>query len=519
MPPVQRSGIRLAELVALLSLGTDLGFGQPMEHVIRQCLLALRLADRLGFDTSERVVLYYSGLLAWVGCHTDAYEQAKWLGDERAAKAEVFYHDFGGVGPATAWMLKNLGGAGRPLAERARVGVAFLGEGRRDLAGLMVNHYLATDLMATRLGLGEDVRASLKQSYARWDGKGPLGTRGEDVLLVSRLINLADVVEVYHRSGGVAAAVAVARARSGTQFDPALVELFCDQAAGLFAELDSAQGWDTVIAAEPALERTVWDQEFDAALEAIADFTDLKSPWTLGHARNVADLAAEAARGYGLPLDEVATLRRAALMHDLGRLGVSNDVWDKRAALTHAEIERVRLHPYLSERMLAFSPTLAPLGAIAGQHHERLDGSGYPRGLSGDAITLSGRILAAADAYHAMTEMRPYRPARSPQDAASGLRAEVAARRLDGDAANAVLRAAGHQVSQRREWPAGLTAREVEVLRLMVRGLSNREIAEQLTISSKTAGNHVEHIYSKIGVSNRARASVFAMQHGLMTAF
>ena len=204
-------------------------------------------------------------------------------------------------------------------------------------------------------------------------------------------------------------------------------------------------------------------------------------------------------------------------MHDLGRLGISNAIWDKRGELTYSEMERVRMHPYLTERMLSLSPALAPLGEIAVQHHERLDGSGYPRGLSGDAISAAGRILAAADAYHAMTEMRPHRPARQPEEAATELRVEAAAGRLDGDAADAVLRAAGHRVKRRRQWPAGLTAREVEVLRLVARGLSNKEIAAELVISRKTAGSHVEHIYTKIGASNRARASLFAMKHGLMT--
>jgi HD-GYP domain-containing protein (c-di-GMP phosphodiesterase class II) len=203
-------------------------------------------------------------------------------------------------------------------------------------------------------------------------------------------------------------------------------------------------------------------------------------------------------------------------VHDLGRLGISNTIWDKRGKLTHSEMERVRLHPYLSERMLSFSPALAPLGAIAVQHHERLDGSGYPRGLTGDAISPAGRILAAADAYHAMTEMRPHRPARPPEDAATELRAEVTGGRLDGDASNAVLRTAGHRAKRRHRWPAGLTGREVEVLRLVARGLSNKEIAAELVISRKTAGSHVEHIYTKIGVSNRAGAGLFAMKHGLM---
>jgi DNA-binding CsgD family transcriptional regulator len=213
----------------------------------------------------------------------------------------------------------------------------------------------------------------------------------------------------------------------------------------------------------------------------------------------------------------VTALRRAALVHDFGRLGVSNGIWDKRGALTPAEMERVRLHPYLSERMLSFSPALAPLGAIAVQHHERLDGSGYPRGLTADALTPAGQLLGAADMYHAKTEPRPHRPALSPEDAAAALRAEVMAGRLDGKAVDAVLRAAGHRVRRRHAWPAGLTPREVEVLRLVTYGLSNREIAERLSISRKTASNHVEHVYTKIGASNRARAALFAMKHGLMT--
>ena len=510
--PSSRSKVRLAELVATISLGTDLGLGQPMEHVIRQTLIALRMSEQLGFEESERAVVYYSGLLAWVGCHTDAYEQAKWFGDDIALKADGFLVEE--TGPA--FLLSHLG-AGKPLLERARLGLALPLAARRGMLVDLENHWRAADELARRLGLGDEVRQSLKESFERWDGKGAFGAKGDEILLASRLVYLADVVAAFHRMGGVEAAVVVAKQRSGSHFDPALVNLFCDQAPVLLSDLDSPTNWDAVIAAEPVLGVVISDEEFENALEAIGDFTDLKSPWTIGHSRGVADLAARAARSYGLPANDVVTLRRAALGHDLGRLGVSNAIWDKRGKLTHSEMERVRLHPYLSERMLSFSPALAPLGAIAVQHHERLDGSGYPRGLAGDAISIAGRILAAADSYHAMTEMRPHRPARLREEAATELRAEVTAGRLDGDAANAVLRAAGHRVKRRRQWPAGLTGREVEVLRLVARGLSNKEIAAELMISRKTAGSHVEHIYTKTGVSNRARASLFAMKHGLMS--
>jgi HD-GYP domain-containing protein (c-di-GMP phosphodiesterase class II)/DNA-binding CsgD family transcriptional regulator len=509
--------VRLAELVAMISLGTDLGMGQPMEHVMRQSLIALRLAERLGLDETTRAVVYYVGLISWVGCHVDAYEQAKWFGDDMALKSDARQVDLAGTA-ARAFIVRHVG-TGRGLIERARVGVAFVGEGRRDASEMIENHWRATNEFAARLGLGEQVRESLYQTFERWDGKGvPAEARGEEILMPARLVNLADVVEVYHRTGGVEAAVAVARERSGSQFDPALVEAFCLDAPLLFSELDGLTTWPAVIAAEPTLEIVLSDEELGAALEAIADFTDLKSPWTLGHSRGVAELACAATKLYGLAEDDARLVRRAGLVHDLGRLGVSNAIWDKRGPLTAAEIERVRMHPYLTERMLASSEALAPVGAIAVQHHERLDGSGYPRGLAGDALTSAGRILAAADAYHAMTEPRPHREARTAAAAATELRSGVRQALFDGDAVDAVLRAAGHPVKRRREWPGGLTRREVEVLRLLVRGLSNKQIAEQLVISRRTAGSHVEHIYTKLGVSNRAQASLFAVKHGLMTS-
>jgi len=287
-------------------------------------------------------------------------------------------------------------------------------------------------------------------------------------------------------------------------------------ADSILSGLDSVPTWDAVIEAEPALALVLSEERLDAALLAIANFVDLKSPYTLGHARAVGDLAAEAGTMLGLAEDAARTLRRAGLVHDLGRLGVSNAIWDKRGPLGPGEWERVRIHPYLTERMLHQSEALAPLGAIAVQHRERLDGSGYPRGLSGPAISRPARILGAADAYQAMREPRPHRPERSADEAAAELRAEAKAGRLDADAAEAVLGAAGHRVSRRREGPAGLTPREVDVLRLAARGLSNKEIARRLVVSPKTVGNHIEHIYAKIDASTRAAASLFAMQYGLL---
>ncbi len=510
--------VRLAELVATISLGTDLGLGQPMEHVLRHTLVSLRMAELLELDVAERNVAYYSGLLCWVGCHTDAYEQAKWFGDDIAAKRDGFRYDQGRATHALAYGLRNVGAGHSPLT-KARLWATLPFAARQNALIDLRNHWLAADELTRRLGLGDDVRQSLKESFERWDGKGAGGVVGDEVRLTSRLVILADVVTAFYASGGLEAAVTVARQRSGTQLDPELVDLFCRHSGELMAGLDQTSNWDEVLAAEPSLSRTLSESELNDALRAMGDFADIKSPFTIGHSTSVADLAWAAAVAMDLSDDERVTVRRAAWVHDIGRLGVPNSIWDKPGPLSRSETERVRLHPYLTERMLAGTPMLARLGAIAVQHHERLDGSGYPRGLAGAAVTTSGRILASADTFAALTEPRPHRNAMSGVDAAAALRERVKAGALDADTTGAVLEAAGHRAPRRRDWPAGLTSREVEVLRLLARGLSNKQIAGELTISPKTAGSHVEHIYAKADVRNRAGVALFAMKHGLMNDY
>ena len=319
-----------------------------------------------------------------------------------------------------------------------------------------------------------------------------------------------------NRIGGVEAATRLARQRRGKQFDPQVADVLARAAREILPQPDAPSSWAAVVDSEPGLAVLLDDDRLDRALAAIASFVDLKSPYFLGHARSVAELAAEAGAGSGMGEDDVRMLRRAGLVHDWGRLGVSNAILDKRGPLGTGEWERLRLQPYITNRMLQQSDTLAPLARIVAQHRERLDGSGYPNGLAGAAISPPARILAAADAYQAMREPRPHRPALDAAEAAGELRRDAAAGRLDADAVEAVLGAAGHRVARRREGPAGLTPREVEVLRLLARGLSNKEIAARLSITPKTVGNHAEHIYAKIDAQSRAAAAFFAMQHGLL---
>ncbi len=507
--------VRLAELVAALSLGVDLGFGQPMEHVLRQCLIALRLAERCGLDDGTRATVYYTALLVNVGCHADAHEQAKWFGDDIALKAGKYDHEFRSVRGAIAAM-RLVGAGSRPL-QRVRVGLEFATTGRRQVGGMFAEHAWLARALAEQLGLSDATLAALGSAYETWDGHGwPEGRAGEQIPIASRITQLAEFVEVAHRIGGIEAARALARQRGGRQFDPGLASTLYGAAEEILDGIDMLGTWEAVIQAEPALAVRLSGEQYDHALQAIAHFVDLKSPYTLGHSLAVAELAAEAGVQLGFAAAEVEMLRRAGLVHGFGRLGVSNSIWDKRGPLGAGEWERVRLHPYLTDRMLHASEALRPLGAIAVQLRERLDGSGYPGGLAGAAISRPARILAAADGYQAMRELRPHRPARSDEGTAVELHADVRAGRLDAEAVDAVLSAAGHRVPRRREGPAGLTAREVAVLRLLAQGLSNKEIAARLVISPKTAGNHIEHIYAKIDASSRATASLFAVRYGIL---
>jgi HD-GYP domain-containing protein (c-di-GMP phosphodiesterase class II) len=512
------AGVRLSELLGVLSFGADLGMGQPMEHVLRQCLIALYLADRIGLEADDREAVFFGSLVAWVGCHVDAYEQAKWFGDEMALKGDFRRTDFHTATSGTMFMLRHFG---KGLAWHQRLGLipSFMGDGKRAAESMLENHWRASDELMAQLGLERRVRDTVEQSFERWDGRGvPKGLEAGQILVTARLVNLADVVEVFQRAGGTEAAVSVARERSGTQFDPDVVGLFASSAEALFAELDAVEPWREVLNTEPATRYWLIGEDLDDALRAMADFCDVKSPFTIGHSRAVADLVSRAAPTYGLSPADATLARRAALAHDLGKLGVPNSIWDKPNPLTPAERERARMHVYFTERMLASSTALAPLAAVAVQHHERLDGSGFPRSLTGNDMTPAGRLLAAADSYQVLTEPRPYQATKDAGQAATEVLGEVRSGRLDADATAAVLAAAGHRTAKRREWPAGLTTREVEILRLLARGQSNKQIAATLTISPKTAGTHVEHIYTKLGVTNRALASLFAAKHGLIPA-
>ncbi len=469
----------------------------------------------MGLEAETRQDLFYVVTLAWVGCVADTPVVARWFGDDIAFRRDSFGVNRAGL-PLMAYSLRRVG-VGAPLFNRLRLGATMVATGGAAIAQGFMSHCISTAQMAQRLGLGDAVAEQLTQVFTRWDGKGvPEGIGGEQIAPTVRLFHVADSVEVIYRTRGLGAAVDLARAWRGTQFAPDVVDAFSGAAGEVLKGLDDVADWDTSIVHEPRLQARLTDAELDSAVEAMADFTDLRSVSRGGHSRAVAGLSERAAELSGLPPGDVTTLRRAALVHDLGMNGLPATILEKPGPLTPTESERMRMHAYYTNRMLARPQALGKIGAIAALATERLDGSGYHRGLSGASIPAAGRILAAADAFQAMREPRPYRPALSDRAASDELRSEVRAGRLAADAVDAVLAAAGQRRGKRTTGPAGLTAREVEVLVLVARGASTKQVARVLGIAPKTAGTHIERIYSKIGASTRSTATLFAMQQGLL---
>ena len=520
---VGEGSVRRAELIAVLSLAVDVGLGVPIETGLRNCLRAVRLAEHLGLDESTVGDVFHLALVGHSGCTGDVHLHADLVGDEHefTRRAAPAVH-----GDATEMLGIVLGsvGAGQPPLRRLATLAAAVPRFKRAMTTTTRTHCEVAQLLAARLGLRPEVRAALGQFYERWDGKGlPAGTSGADLPIAVRVVHVAEDAGLWLAFGDPGVRVGdVLRPRAGRAFDPAVVDAFCaheDELAGGgpgAAEGSSvASVWSAVMDAEPGPQADLVGPDVDVAFEALASFADLKSFSTVGHSQGVADLAERAGRGAGLGGEELTSLRRAALVHDLGRAAVSVHVWDKPAPLSVDEWERVRLHAYHGERVMARSPLLARLAEVAYRHHERLDGSGYHRGCRAPELSTAARLLAAADAYHAMGEDRPHRPAHSPERAAELLAQEAREGRLDPEAVAAVLEAAGRP-RPRVERPCGLTDREVDVLRLVARGLATKQVARLLGISVKTADRHIQNGYAKIGVSTRAAAAVFAMQQGLL---
>jgi HD-GYP domain-containing protein (c-di-GMP phosphodiesterase class II) len=508
--------LRAAELIGALSLATDFGVGEPLEHGLRTTVIGVRLAESLGLEEEDRRAVYYVALLRYAGCTAESHLDAALFGDEIAVRAAMAPALFGSRAELFLAIARTMH-AGEPARWRAMAVARALAQLRKTFRKGAAGHCEVTQAHALRLGLGTEIQAALGDVFERWDGDGwPAGRRGEQVPLPVRLMQVAEDADLQQGLGGLERAVSVMRKRAGAAFDPAVADAFCRAAPELLDGLDGAALWERAMAAEPGEPAMLEGEQVDEGLRVFGDFADLTIPYTLGHSAAVAELAAAAGERAGLDTEACGALRRAGLVHNVGRVALTASIWNKPGPLSRDEQEKVRLYPYYTERVLQHPELLRSLGEIASRQQERLDGSGYPRGAAASDLSPSARILGAAKAYQAMVEPRPHRPAHERTRAAELLRDEVRAGRLDAAAVAAVLEAAGQEAGRLSPpRPAGLTDREAEVLALLARGLMTKQIGQQLAISPKTADQHIQNVYAKIGVSTRAAAALFATQHGL----
>ncbi len=505
--------MRLAELIGTLSMAADAAAGMPDHHALRGAVVAVRLAQLLKVDDGTVRDAYYLSLLAMSGCSAESHTAAAALGDEVTFGVETYGLDWGSASEMLPAVLRRARRGRGPVG-----GIVSMARAMKNLPGMAEvgrAHCEVAIHLAERFGFDERFRGALFQIFERWDGSGrPTGVKGEAIALGTRIARVALDANIGHRLGGVAGAVALTRKHAKRGLDPRLVERFARAAADVCAPLEAPSPWSAAMEAEPGPHRSVDGEAIDEGLRAIASFADLKSRFTRGHSTGVAALAGAAARKLGLGASLEEAVGRAGLVHDVGRVAITAAIWDKAEPLTDTERERIRLHSYVGERVLSRATSLAQVAEIATVAHERLDGSGYHRRLPAAACTPAARVLAAADVYQALREHRPHRAALGPDQAASELSAMMRNGSLCPDAVAAVLAAAGHAVRSPVR-PSGLTDREVEVLRLVARGLTNKEIASALNISVKTAGHHVQHVLEKLQVTTRAAATMIAMKTGL----
>jgi HD-GYP domain-containing protein (c-di-GMP phosphodiesterase class II) len=508
------AALRLLDLLAGLSRLSDLGYGARPGESLRAAASSAMVARSLGLGDDDRAACLYTALLLHVGCTGYAHETSRLSGDEHVWNQAAERTDLASPRAVLRTFLPALV-RGRPMPEQLRLAAVTAMRGPRFGRAFATASCEVGREVARRVGLPPEVQHGVHRSHEWWNGRGaPDGMRGEAIPIAARVAQAMATAVTFDTVGGPDVAAQALRQRAGGMLDPGIAGHVAGRLPALLAELDAADPRSLLLDAEPAPVATVAEPELVTVAAAFGDVADLKSPYLHGHSSGVAELARRAGEELGLGRRETDAVHVAGHLHDVGRVAVSSSLWDKAGPLSSHEREQVRLHAYHSERILAGSERLAPLVPLVGGHHERCDGSGYHRGVADLPITC--RVLGAADVYHALTERRPHRPSLPAEAASRALVREARSGRLDADAVDAVLAAAGHPVRVRRRHPAGLTAREVEVLALVAEGCSNREIGERLVISRRTAEQHVQHIYRKIGGSSRAAAALFAMEHRLL---
>ncbi len=521
-PPAALDRLRFVELMACLAAASELAMGQDADHALQSCALAVRIGRGRGAADSELRNVYYQSLLRFIGCNAETSVMAAIAGDVLELRRSMAPLDMAQAPRVMAALVQRVRAthADAPALATAQAVLRSLSRAGEFARDIFPGHCEVAQRLGRRLGFDERFVAGLGQLYARWDGKGIPAVGGERMLPAARIVVLAQELVLHHRLGGWPAAAALLHERRGGQFEPALVDWALEQGPALLDGLP--QRWEELLALEPPPHDVLAGAALDTALEVLADYADIQSGWLLMHTRRVAELAVDAARQLDMGPDAQRALRQAALLHDIGRVGISTHVWDHPGPLGHSDLDRVRLHGAFTSQILRRAPALASrdgLATLACAAHERLDGNGYARGLDADALTPLHRVLAAADVVAALAEARAHRPAHDNAGIERIVGEEVLTGRLDRDACRAVLAVLGARLAPaapRASAPAGLSERECEVLAQLSRGGTNKEIARALGISPKTVGHQVQSIYRKAGVHTRAGATLFAMEQGLL---
>ena len=428
--------VLLSEVIGALSYALDLTEGEPPGHAQRSCLIGMRLAQELRLDSEARSDLFYALLLKDAGCTANAARMSSLFGaDDHELKRTAKRTDWARKLPAFVWSVRQVAPKETPRVKLDRL-LAIKDEGEVTRSLMQARCDRGAEI-ARLIGLSDGTAEAIRTLDEHWDGHGqPRWLLGEQIPLLGRILCLAQTVEIFHAAGGIDDAFAVAQRRSGTWFDPDLVK-------ALTALRRETAFWGSL--AEPDL--TAWEPE-DQLIEvdddyllriatAFAAIVDAKSPWTYFHSDRTSLIATNMGAALGLDAEELGDLRRMALLHDIGKLAVSSRILDKPSQLTAAEFARVKEHPLFTRWVLERVSCFEALAPLAAAHHERLDGSGYPSGLTADDLTLAMRVLAVADVYEALTASRPYRPALAEDEALATIRREVP-QRLDPDAYEAL---------------------------------------------------------------------------------
>jgi HD-GYP domain-containing protein (c-di-GMP phosphodiesterase class II) len=520
--------IRTVDLLGAFSLASDLAMGLPAEHGARSCYIGMHIAQEMELPLEQRADLYYAELLKDAGCTTWTSQLAdSWLADELAAKVDLqFFRNNRNPVDIASWLFKYVA-TGASLRTRATHIVDFLANGRGEMKEGFEATCQVASRIAQRLNMPRAVQDALIHVFEQWDGHGmPYGIEREAIPVISRIVLVTSFLEVFHRVEGRDATEQVALARRDKAFDPEVVDAFLSVAQNetFWTGLERDKVWDSVLSMEPEQSRNryIGEENLKDVALAMADYADLKSPFLAGRSRRVADLSEGIALRMGLSESQVATTYQAALVHNIGIVAVPSFVLNRpQESHTEAEREQLRLHPYHSERVLSRVPALEPIIPIVAAHHERMDGRGYYRGLRGSEIPIGAQIIAVADRFDELTHDTPEGSGREEDQTIDLMRTEVGGR-LSHDAFQALVdELSGADPSHRhrtrqQDWPAGLTDREVEVLRLIAKGLNRRQTATALFIAEGTVRSHLEHIYSKIGVSSRSAATLFAVENYLL---